>query len=297
MATSQLTTTRVSSCSWSLETALPIFLVRFVSRSIQSFRQPRSFSPFLAAVASSLITEVNFTVTRSGLEGQLLGITLHHEKPELEKKKSALLAEEESLKIQLAELEKLLLQELANSEGNILENKSLLDSLNKVSFPFYLDFHIRVLLQTKTQSIQIATALTNAKGIQADLDKQREVYRPIANSGSLLYFLVAQLSAVNNMYEFSLNSFLRLFNSNLGPERKGSDTERKAAPDKDEKDRVRTLSEGLKLIIFHYVSRSLFKADRLMFGMHLVHCLMPQLFGKFEWELFTGAFVNTDDKV
>jgi dynein heavy chain 2 len=41
-----------------------------------------------------------------------------------------LLEEEERLKIQLASYEKLLLDELANAEGNILENKALIDSLN-----------------------------------------------------------------------------------------------------------------------------------------------------------------------
>jgi dynein heavy chain 2 len=35
------------------------------------------------------------------------------------------------LQIQLAEYEKQLLDELANSEGNILENKGLIDSLNQ----------------------------------------------------------------------------------------------------------------------------------------------------------------------
>ena len=34
--------------------------------------------------------------------------------------------------------------------------------------------------------------------------------------------------------------------------------------------------------------RSIFKADRLMFALHLVHCLYPQSFGKGEWEFFTG---------
>jgi dynein heavy chain 2 len=35
------------------------------------------------------------------------------------------------LKIKLAGCEKMLLDELANSEGNILENKALIDSLNQ----------------------------------------------------------------------------------------------------------------------------------------------------------------------
>ena len=78
----------------------------------------------------SLVTTVNFTVTKSGLEGQLLSITINFEQPELEKRKTELLEEEERLKIQLAEFEKQLLMALANSTGDILENKSLIESLN-----------------------------------------------------------------------------------------------------------------------------------------------------------------------
>jgi len=40
------------------------------------------------------------------------------------------LEEEERLKIQLGDFEKQLLTELANSRGNILENRTLIDSLN-----------------------------------------------------------------------------------------------------------------------------------------------------------------------
>ena len=59
----------------------------------------------------------------SGLEGQLLGVTIQHEKPELEKQKSTLLAAEDELKIQLEGMEQKLLADLASSEGSALENK------------------------------------------------------------------------------------------------------------------------------------------------------------------------------
>ncbi len=79
--------------------------------------------------------------------------------------------------MQLSQLEESLLQELANSEGDILENKNLINSLN----------------QTKTQSLSIAQALDHAQEVQADLDRQREVYRDIASKGSILFFLVKQV--------------------------------------------------------------------------------------------------------
>jgi len=163
------------------------------------FLVTRQSAPDIAVSLSALMCELNFTVTSSGLEGQLLGLALEHERPELEQKKSALLNEQEGLKVQLAQLEKSLLEELAASEGDLLQNTSLIESLNK----------------TKSQSSVIGEALRNASAIQLDLDQQREVYRPIAHLGSRIFFLVDKLSSVDNMYDFSLSSFLRLFRNNL----------------------------------------------------------------------------------
>ena len=48
--------------------------------------------------AASLIALTNFTITRSGLEAQLLGLTILKEKPQLEAQKSELLQKQEKLK-------------------------------------------------------------------------------------------------------------------------------------------------------------------------------------------------------
>lgn len=95
---------------------------------------------------SDLVQSVNFTVTKSGLEGQLLSITINFEQPELEARKTQLLEEEERLKIQLSEFEKKLLESLGSSTGNILENKPLIATLE----------------QTKQQASQIEKALTES---------------------------------------------------------------------------------------------------------------------------------------
>ena len=44
--------------------------------------------------------------------------------------------------------------------------------------------------------------------------------------------------------------------------------------------RIRNLSQKLLQLVYEYVSRSLFKADRLMFAMHLSHGIKPDLFGE-----------------
>ncbi|KAH8059565.1 dynein light chain binding protein [Aureococcus anophagefferens] len=91
----------------------------------------RNPTPDLPPDAAALCTLVNFTVTRSGLEGQLLGATIQHEEPELETKKTAMLKQEEDYKIKLAGLETDLLEALATAEGDLLENALLIESLTR----------------------------------------------------------------------------------------------------------------------------------------------------------------------
>jgi dynein heavy chain 2 len=118
--------------------------------------------------------------------------------------------------------------------------------------------------------------------IAADLDRQRDVYREVARCGSQLYFLITQLAAVNGMYEFALPAFSRLFQANLAASNKDGGGERDMAA------YIRRVNSGLTLSVFEHVTRSLFKADRLMFALHLVHCMRPELFEEREWPFFTG---------
>ena len=86
----------------------------------------RSPSPGILPDVDSLMTTVNFSVTLSGLEGRLLGLTIQHEKPDLEQTKTTILKAEEELKIQLEAMEQKLLVDLSASQGNVSSKTSLL---------------------------------------------------------------------------------------------------------------------------------------------------------------------------
>lgn len=225
----------------------------------------------------ALVIEIDFSVTKSGLESQLLAMALRAEQPELESKKSQLLQQEEQYKMQLAELERELLEQLAMSTGNILENTSLIESLNN----------------TKIQSQNIKQALQQSAVVQHDLDQQREIYRVLAVIGSNTYFAMKSLQSLNNMYRFSLSSFLYLFQSNLQrmssfPERVSSERENVQS----QQQHLKHLEQNVVSMVYEYVSRSIFKADRLTFGLHLVHSLYPDICGENEWEFFTGEMMT-----
>ncbi|VDN37283.1 unnamed protein product [Dibothriocephalus latus] len=84
-------------------------------RLFMTTRQPLSSGgTVLPVCATSLVAVVNFQTTRAGLVGQLLEISLQHERAELEARRQELLKGEEDKKMELAQL-----------EDNLLEVKSL----------------------------------------------------------------------------------------------------------------------------------------------------------------------------
>ncbi|PSN45379.1 Cytoplasmic dynein 2 heavy chain 1 [Blattella germanica] len=149
------------------------------------------------------IEPVLFPILRGDFINQ--ACALQQEKPELEQRRSELLRQEEELKLKLDQLQEILLHELANAQGDILQNKDLLASLN----------------EAKVSSTAIYESLSESSHLQAELNQECDVYRPLAEFGSTLYFVVTDLGKLNNMYQFSVSSFMRLFQKALiGPKLK-----------------------------------------------------------------------------
>lgn len=217
----------------------------------------------LSPEAAALVQEVNFSVTSFGLESQLLGVTIQHEKPEIEEQKMQLLEKEEKLKIEINLLESRLLQELAESSGDLLENTHLITSLNEI----------------KEQSKSIQNALKQSHKLQKELDAKRDVYRPFARCGSLLFFVVKELSNVNRMYQFGLNDFLAMFTKTL---------EMYDGPEIVEV-KIPALEERFAQLCFHHVSVGLMKRDRLAFGLNLVRRVGGDRFPAELWHSFVGV--------
>ena len=227
----------------------------------------RNPDPDLPPNAASLISEINFTVTKSGLEGQLLGVTVQSEKPKLEQEKSEMLKKEEDFKVQLANLEKELLDTLASSEGNLLENQALLDSLTK----------------TKTTAAEVTTSLEASAKASAELDMQRNQYQDLAKVGADVFFAITALKMQNRMYQFGLPSFVALFKRVLAEDVKSDSVD----------DRIEKFKRLLQIRALNFVGRAVFKVDRVMFAAHLAHCICPDEFHEDEWPFFVGELVQS----
>lgn len=78
------------------------------------------------------MTFVNFTITRGSLELQCLNQALRSERPDIDEKRNDLLKLQGEFAVRLRQLEKALLNELNKSEGKILDDNSVIATLEKL---------------------------------------------------------------------------------------------------------------------------------------------------------------------
>lgn len=96
------------------------------------FIQTKLSNPHYKPETAAQCTIINFIVTESGLEDQLLALVVQEEKPDLELTKSNLVKQQNEFMIELARLEEELLNNLSNADPTtILQNKTLIESLEK----------------------------------------------------------------------------------------------------------------------------------------------------------------------
>jgi dynein heavy chain len=121
------------------------------------------------------VTIINFTVIKAGLEGQILADVVKLERPELELQRNSLIVNISNDKKQLKDIEDKILKLLFHSQGNILDDEELINTLN----------------QSKITSAAINLRLVEAEETEIAINFAREKYRPVAIRGSVLFFVMA----------------------------------------------------------------------------------------------------------
>uniref|UniRef100_A0A1I7SEA2 Cytoplasmic dynein 2 heavy chain 1 n=1 Tax=Bursaphelenchus xylophilus TaxID=6326 RepID=A0A1I7SEA2_BURXY len=213
------------------------------------------------------VVMTNFSTTLAGLSSQILSLALNSERPDLEQQSVKLSSEAETLNIQLAEIEQTLLNELASSEGSLLENRQLLDSLN----------------QSKESAEKAEESLATLEKVRKEIDEQKRVYLPFSEKCSMLYFSFYDLYLTNHMYNFNVGVLLQLFDRIFQKNRNAST---------DVQAKLDIIYQELVKSTFYYVSRALYKQDRLAFALRFVKVVHAKLFDDKEWNFFCGNLVD-----
>jgi len=227
-------------------------------------------NPHYLPEVSIKVTLVNFTVTPSGLEDQLLIEVVRYERIELEEQRDQLIVQISEDNRELIQLEDRILKKLAEVAGAILNDEEI----------------INILEASKIKSESINQRMEQAKITSKNINDARENYRVVAKRGSSLYFVIADLALIDPMYQYSLEYFIKLFKKRL-----------------DESEHPPTLEERLNVLVdditkamYKNICRGLFEKDKLLFSFMIAVKIQmsEELISNKEWNFFLrGPSVET----
>ncbi|XP_025097584.1 dynein heavy chain 1, axonemal-like [Pomacea canaliculata] len=197
-------------------------------------------NPHYTPEISTKVTLVNFTLSPSGLQDQLIGIVVAEERPDLEEAKSQLIINNAKMKADLKEIEEKILYRLSASEGSPVDDVDLIQTLEA----------------SKITSDEIKMKVKAAEVTEKDIDKTRMNYVPVAVNAQLLFFCVADMSKIDPMYQYSLEWFIAIFISSI----------RQAAKAEEFEQRITNVNDFFTFSLYCNVCRSLFETHKLMFA-------------------------------
>ena len=203
------------------------------------------FSPELFAKVSV----IDFTVTMTGLEQQLLSDVIGKERKELEEERLRLIEKMNENKKMLSSLEDKLLTQLSTSSTNLIDDDDL----------------ITTLAENKKRSGELTEKQTVAEETRRRIHSASLEYLPVAIRGSVLYFLIVELSLISPMYQTSLLQFRGLFDRAI----------REVDVSLIAQKRIESIVNKMTHLVFTYIDCGLFARHKLLFVL-LLACKILQ---------------------
>lgn len=199
----------------------------------------------------------------------MLSLIVKKERPDLAAEKERLIQQQNSFKITLRDLEADLLQRLRDQKGDILDDIQLIENLEK----------------SKATSTEIKVKVEIARTTSIQIDEASEQYRPAAERGALVYFMMIELTKIHSFYKFSLDSFVIVINraidivaERMNPKKvvaaEGEEVAADAQPEEPEEEkeltprtlkvRVMALIDQITFEAFDYTRRGTFEKHKLI---------------------------------
>jgi dynein heavy chain len=239
-------------------------VVRFGGEEVDCHKNFRLYittdlpNPHYLPEVTSKATVINFSVKDKGLEEQLLAVIVNEEQPNLESQKNSLVVSIAHGKERLIELEDSILQLLSNSTGNLLDDKHLINTLEK----------------SKQISSDVKDQLKTSQENEKEIDIARDVYRKSARQATIMYFSINDMTSIDPMYEYSLDSYLEMFKTNIV--RSCNDDDFRASKIKAVEDRADQINKYHLLSVYRSTCVGLFSKDKLLFSLQLCIRIMKE---------------------
>ena len=142
---------------------------------------------------------INFTITPSSLQSQVLSLLLKSEHPNIEKRRNDIYILQGQQSAKLRELQDELLKQINLVQGAILDDDLVINTLENI----------------KNQSIQLNNDVQQTNEIILEIQAITNIYLDLAIAMSSIYFTLEQLSEVSFLYQFNLQFFLNIINKVL----------------------------------------------------------------------------------
>ncbi|KAE8290027.1 Cytoplasmic dynein 1 heavy chain 1 Cytoplasmic dynein heavy chain 1 Dynein heavy chain, cytosolic [Larimichthys crocea] len=217
----------------------------------------------------SRVTFVNFTVTRSSLQSQCLNEVLKAERPDVDEKRSDLLKLQGEFQLRLRQLEKSLLQALNEVKGRILDDDTIITTLENL----------------KKEAAEVTRKVEETDIIMAEVEAVSQQYLSLSSACSSIYFTMESLNQMHFLYQYSLHFFLDTYHTVLYENQNLKSIS-------DHSQRLAVITKDLFQVVFNRAARGMLHHDHITFAMLLAKISLKGITSELSYDVEFQHFLR-----